>query len=660
VDERWKHSPALVKLPTRLLAHANTYQDPTRNLQEGADLEYELPTSSSSSISTPSSAKEKVGKARTAQYQEDVESKNLSSSVPLHIISERITLVSSTASNALSFRINHGGGAFHRCEDEPIHIPGAIQRFGALVALTPSADGGEWSVRIASENCADVLGYSPEQLFKLSSFANILYDESSHDFEDSAAAVWAGRFSDRGETQLEISSVALKPRHGKFNTLWCAMHVADGDAPILICEFEDQRQRPSRESHERTGNSASLAQTVSSIQQHKKQMNADSHLRSLRAARLRRASLNVLDTVNAVADIQQQLGVVESVQELLELVTVMVRELTQFHRVMLYQFDKGANGTVVAESVDADASEDRYEGLRFPHTDIPKQARDLYKINKIRVLYSRDEETARLVCNTPQDAVRPLDLTHSYLRAMSPIHLKYLANMGVCASMSISLIVNRELWGLIACHSYTPMRLTLPLRELCRTLGTSASTNITKLIYASRLEHRKTLVTGTVKATPSSLVTASSLDLLRIFDADFGLLAIDGEVRAIGKLDPYMEALAVLNFVNHSQFGEITMSDHMIADFPSEETLASLEILAGMLVVPLSKDRSDFIVFIRKGQVKDVHWAGNPNEKGIKSGHESNLEPRSSFKIWTEQVRGTSRAWTSDQCRWSYPSCWAH
>ena len=592
-----------------------------------------------------------MGKARTAQYQEDTKPENLSSSEPLHTISERLTLASSKASDEFSVRSNHGGAVFHRCEDEPIHIPGAIQRFGALVALTPSGDGGEWSVRIGSENCEDVLGYSPQQLFKLPSFANILYDESRYDFEESAAAVWAGRFSDRRDTKLEISSIALKPRHGKFSTLWCAMHIAEGNAPILICEFEDQRQRPSPELLERTALSASSADIVSSSQQHTKYTNADSHLRSLRAARLRRASLNVLDTVNAVADIQQQLGAVDSVQELLELVTVMVRELTQFHRVMLYQFDKGANGTVVAESVDANASEDRYEGLRFPHSDIPKQARDLYKINKIRVLYSRDEETARLVCNTPQDAERPLDLTHSYLRAMSPIHLKYLANMGVSASMSISLIVNRELWGLIACHSYTPMRIALPLRELCRTLGTSASTNITKLIYASRLEHRKTLVTGTVKATPSSLVTASSLDLLRIFDADFGLLAIDGEVRAIGKLDPYMEALAVLNFVNHSQFGEITMSDQMAVDFPNEETLASIEILAGILVVPLSKDRSDFIVFIRQGQVKDIHWAGNPNEKGMTSRPESNLEPRSSFKKWTEQVRGTSRAWTSDQCR---------
>lgn len=600
-----------------------------------------------SKLSTTASSTDLKG-----QIEADLEPRNLPSPQSPHPLSERLTLVASSVSNSLSLRSNHGPVIIHRCEDEPIHIPGAIQRFGALVALTPLEDGA-WSVRIASENCKDILGYEPEQLFELSSFAKVLYDESSRNFCDSAEAVWEGRFSQREETQLEISSVALKPRHGKFNSLWCAMHIAEGDSTILICEFEDQPQGENRDSTKPT---ASAAPTLSS-QQHKSHTNADSHLRTLRAARLRRANVNVLDTFNAVADIQRQLSAAETVQDLLELVAGMVRDLTQFHRVMLYQFDKSANGSVVAESVDPEASEERYQGLHFPHADIPKQARDLYKVNKIRVLYSRDEETARLVCNTPQDSLRPLDLTHSYLRAMSPIHLKYLTNMKVCASMSISLIVNKELWGLIVCHSYTPMRIQLPLRELCRTLGTSASTNITKLLYASRLEHRKLLITGSSKTTPSALVTASSFDLLRIFDADFGLLAIDGEVRAIGKLDPYVEALAVLNFVNHHQFGDITMSDDMTGDFPHQEFLASTEVLAGILVIPLSKDRSDFIVFLRCGQVKDLHWAGNPNEKDQRPGLDSYLEPRSSFKRWTEQVRGTSRAWTGDQCMWARFIC---
>lgn len=102
-----------------------------------------------------------------------------------------------------------------------------------------------------------------------------------------------------------------------------------------------------------------------------------------------------------------------------------------FHRVMIYQFDSTFNGRVVTELVDPRATKDLYKGLNFPASDIPKQARDLYKVNRVRLLYDRDLETARLVCRTVEDLERPLDLSFSYLRAMSPIHIKYLANMAV-------------------------------------------------------------------------------------------------------------------------------------------------------------------------------------------------------------------------------------
>src|SRR4051812_29867539 len=100
------------------------------------------------------------------------------------------------------------------------------------------------------------------------------------------------------------------------------------------------------------------------------------------------------------------------------------------------------------------ATRDLYKGLNFPASDIPQQARDLYKINKVRVLYDRDLETSRLVCRSIEDLEKPLDLSFSYLRAMSPIHLKYLSNMAVRSSMSISINAFNELWGLISCHSY--------------------------------------------------------------------------------------------------------------------------------------------------------------------------------------------------------------
>ena len=132
---------------------------------------------------------------------------------------------------------------------------------------------------------------------------------------------------------------------------------------------------------------------------------------------------------------------------------------------------------VVTELLDPRATRDLYKGLNFPASDIPKQARDLYKINKVRLLYDRDLETARLVCRTAQDLEQPLDLTFSYLRAMSPIHIKYLTNMAVRSSMSISINAFNELWGLISCHGYGSkgMRVSFPIRKMCRLIGDSAS-----------------------------------------------------------------------------------------------------------------------------------------------------------------------------------------
>ena len=165
-------------------------------------------------------------------------------------------------------------------------------------------------------------------------------------------------------------------------------------------------------------------------------------------------------------------------------------------------------GSVVSEMVNTKASTDIYRGLHYPASDIPKQARDMYLSNKIRVLYDREQDTSRLVCRTYDDAKTPLNLEHSYLRAMSPIHIRYLANMGVHASMSISLVVNQNLWGLVSCHNYgVGMRISLPLRELCRGLGDIASTNIEKLLFSSRIRVRRPLSNAAPKTSPFAYIT---------------------------------------------------------------------------------------------------------------------------------------------------------
>lgn len=306
-------------------------------------------------------------------------------------------------------------------------------------------------------------------------------------------------------------------------------------------------------------------------------------------------------------------------------------------------------GCVVAEYYHPKATTDTYFNLHFPASDIPPQARELYIVNKIRVLYDRDEDTARMMCRTLEDAESPLDMKHSYLRAMSPIHIKYLKNMEVRATMSISLMVDNKFWGLISCHNYgAGMRVSLPVRELCRSIGEVCSTHVEKLIYAARIKVRKPLSAAPKKTSPTAFIAASSKDLLNMFDADFGFLAIKGEARTIGKLSAYNEAIALLQYIRQRCFTDIFATQNVNKDCSDILYEQGLQILVGMLVVPLAINGSDFLVFFRRTKDKEILWAGNPDEKQ-RSGTNPYLEPRSSFSIWTQQVVGTSRAWTEDQ-----------
>jgi len=328
-----------------------------------------------------------------------------------------------------------------------------------------------------------------------------------------------------------------------------------------------------------------------------------------------------------------------------------VKELTGFHRVMIYQFDEDWNGRVVSELVDSQATKDLYRGLHFPASDIPAQARALYKLNKVRLLYDRDQPTARLVCKAQEDIVAPLDLTHSYLRAMSPIHLKYLENMKVRASMSISIIAFGQLWGLVSCHTYglTGMRVSFPIRKMCRLIGESAGRNIERLSYARRIHVRKFTNTVPTEQNPSGYIVASSNDLLKLFDADCGLLSIRGETKVLGVLDDSQEALAMLEYLRIKNYTTVTTSQDITRGFPDLKYKPGFKVIAGLLVVPLSVNGDDFIIFFRKPQLRHVHWAGNPYEKGIGAGTEGFLQPRSSFKLWSETVVGKSREWTEEQ-----------
>ncbi|KAL8940196.1 MAG: hypothetical protein Q9216_002947 [Gyalolechia sp. 2 TL-2023] len=550
--------------------------------------------------------------------------------------------------------IGRDGDTLQRCEDEPIHMPGAVQSFGLLIALKEEEEG-RFQVRTVSENSKKIIGYTPKQLFELDSFCDILTEDQADNLLDHIDFI-RDDDADPATNGPEVFTIAIRsPKSRRSLKLWCAMHINPVNRDLVICEFEleDDPINPLIPHGEGTPDlpEDTLDSNPTQEELAESTVNSSKPLRVLRTARKRKGEAAAMEVFNIMSQVQEQLANAPNLDSFLKILVGVVKELTGFHRVMIYQFDQSWNGRVVTELVDPRATKDLYKGLNFPASDIPKQARDMYKINKVRLLYDRDQETARLVCRTTADLETPLDMTFAYLRAMSPIHIKYLANMAVRASMSISINAFNELWGLIACHSYGSkgMRVSFPIRKMCRLVGDSASRNIERLSYASRLQARKLINTVPTEKNPSGYIIASSDDLLQLFDADYGLLSIREETKILGKLEQTQEALALLEYLRLRKFSTVMDSVDIRLDFPDLRYPPGFSFIAGLLLVPLSVGGSDFIVFFRKGQMREVKWAGNPYEKFIKEGTEGYLEPRKSFKTWSETVIGKCKEWTEEQ-----------
>ncbi|KAK7419964.1 hypothetical protein QQZ08_010600 [Neonectria magnoliae] len=545
-------------------------------------------------------------------------------------------------------------GVLQRCEDEPIHTPGAVQIFGVLLALREEKEGC-FVVRYVSENSERMLGYSPQKLFQVKNFLDVLTEEQQDNLLDHIDFI-RDEDADPAINGPEVFSISIRTPKTKNKKLWCAIHINPAHPDLVICEFEmdDDMEYPLRPREEYSTpdiphDTLQANPTLEEIEDSTEILSKP--LRILRSARKRRGDQGAMQVFDILSQVQEQLASAPNLETFLKILVGIVKELTGFHRVMIYQFDQSFNGKVVTELVDTSQTTDLYKGLHFPASDIPRQARDLYKLNKVRLLYNRDQDTARIVCRTKEDLDIPLDMSHAYLRAMSPIHLKYLTNMAVRSSMSVSINAFDELWGLISCHSYgnQGMRVSFPIRKMCRLVGDTASRNIERLSYASRLQARKLINTAPTDSNPSGYIIASSEDLLRLFDADFGLLSIRGETKILGTIEQSQEALALVEYLRMRKLTSVVASQNVRETFPDLRYPPGFQVIAGLLYVPLSVGGSDFIVFFRRGQIKEVKWAGNPYEKIVRDGTAGYLEPRSSFKTWHETVVGMCREWNEEQ-----------
>ncbi|KAL8791694.1 MAG: hypothetical protein Q9195_005701 [Heterodermia aff. obscurata] len=459
------------------------------------------------------------------------------------------------------------GDTLQRCEDEPIHIPGAIQSFGLLIALHEEEEG-KLKVRVVSENSERIIGFTPKQLFALESFTDILSDDQSDNLLDHIDFI-RDDDADPATNGPDVFTMAFRAPKRRIQKLWCAMHINPNSPDTIICEFEleDDKVNPLVPANEATPEPPedTLNTEPTPEEYAESTINMSKPLRVLRSARKRKGEAAAMEVFNIMSQVQEQLASATSLESFLKILVGVVKELTGFHRVMVYQFDQSWNGRVVTELVDPRATKDLYKGLNFPASDIPAQARDLYKINKVRLLYDRDQETARLA--------------------------------------------------------------------------------------------RKLINTAPSARNPSGYIIASSDDLLKLFDADYGLLSIRGETKILGRLEQTQEALALLEYLRLRKLTSVTHSTDISLDFPDLRYPPGFSAIAGLLLVPLSGEGQDFIVFFRKGQLREVKWAGNPYEKFVKEGTEGYLEPRKSFKTWSETVVGKCRDWTEEQAETAAVLC---
>ena len=325
-----------------------------------------------------------------------------------------------------------------------------------------------------------------------------------------------------------------------------------------------------------------------------------------------------------------------------------VRRLIGYDRVMVYRFLPDGSGQVIAES--RLPSLEPLLNLRYPASDVPQQARDLYKKNWVRVI--SDVASMPVPILGLDEASRPLDLSHADLRSVSPIHIEYLKNMGVGASMSISIIAGGELWGLIACHAKEGRPLSANLRAAAELLGQVVSLQIQTVegieayvtMRSARAQLDRLVAEFPVRG---DLVTnlASRLEEFAAFiPCDGAGIWLDGAYRGIGETPDANEIPPLAAMIEARRDSEIYATHHLIEAFPAAKSWAAP--LRGVLAVPLSYSGGDYLFFFRKELSQTIEWGGDPS-KPLTFGKEGRISPRKSFEAWKQHVRGQSMPWSS-------------
>lgn len=481
--------------------------------------------------------------------------------------------------------------ALKHCEAEPIHTPGCIQPDGALMVVSVA------SARVlqVSANVEQVLGVSPQAAL----------GRTLAELVGEANAERLSELPIRGDRKPSVPTIfRFDPKQGRPD-LAAQVHRVDQDWVIELenCAEADQR-----------------------------------HFNEL---------------LVATRDTLWESDVESDIVRYCQLVTEQVREITGFDRALAYRFDQDWNGEVIAES-----RNDRLPSLlghHFPASDIPAQARRLYVRNLVRVLSDVDATPVPLVPAMHPDTDAALDMSFVMLRSMSPVHIRYLRNMGARATLSISLLQSGRLWGLIACHHTEPLRVPFQVRELAEFIAKSVSVKLGSLESAERSafmqQVQETLVEINRRMGRSGdigdVLTALGSHILGLLGASGGIITIGGRRYPFGRVPGADDVDLLVDWLRVHSDSEMFHTDSLAADYPPATGFA--ERASGLLAVRLDPDYQNYTLWFRPERVRRIPWAGNPEKSLVDDRDGYRLEPRRSFDRWVEEQRGCALPWTALQ-----------
>lgn len=339
-----------------------------------------------------------------------------------------------------------------------------------------------------------------------------------------------------------------------------------------------------------------------------------------------------------------------SLQGLLDDAVRIVRRLTGFDRVMAYRFRADDSGDIVSELREPDM--DPYLGQRFPAGDIPAQARRLYTENTLRLIADVDSVPVPVLAAPGVEGA--LDMSHAVLRSVSPIHIEYLQNIGVRASMSISIVIDGRLWGMLACHHRTPLQVPYAIRATCAVLVDLLSAHLQNQLASDQAaeerahERLRAHVLDRVQyaTQPAQVLAEESAAIARGFGADAVLVSNSAGVHCHGDVPPALQRALAAWLLSLKPRGErLLVTDSIAALAP--QLRDQLEGWAGLLAMGYDPFSNGGLVLLRREQVHTVDWSHHPDKPMVSVGPAgARLTPSGSVAVWRDTVREHAEPWS--------------